>query len=108
MVHTIISNLKNNGNNNNNKNIHIYIYTYPNQNYFKMTVENLASFNRTEFFVKCRIAVKIFNNLVLYNNILSNIALQFVEKMGILAHNGIHCQVHSGYTTYIFECHTDI
>ena len=30
--------------------IHIHTYTYPNQNCFKMIVENLASFNRTNLF----------------------------------------------------------
>ena len=29
---------------------YIHTYTYPNQNCFKMIVENLASFNRTELF----------------------------------------------------------
>ena len=30
--------------------IYIYIYSYQNKNSFKMTIENLVSFNRTELF----------------------------------------------------------
>ena len=53
---------------------YIYIYTYPNQNSYKMTVENwLVSIELS--CLKSRIAAQVLNGLVVYSNMLSNITL---------------------------------
>ena len=71
-IHTIISHLKNNGNNNNFK---IYIYLHIKINILLKSMLKIWLVSIELCCLKRRIAVQVLHSLVVYNNMLSNIAL---------------------------------